>query len=85
MCLRPDDSNLSEELCRPVQSVQVDLEVNTYRNEWTNGVGSCANCNQFTVDVRKRQDFVFIYLFIFLEFYEVSESRQLDEWIEFGE
>lgn len=52
LCLRPDDADQSQEICRPVQSIQMDLAINTIRNEWTDGIGNCDECNQFTVEVK---------------------------------
>ncbi|KAI1727931.1 type I membrane glycoproteins cell-cell fusogen domain-containing protein [Ditylenchus destructor] len=50
VCLRPDDTDQNKELCRPVQSIQFDLEMNTVTNEWTDGLGHCADCNRITVE-----------------------------------
>lgn len=50
VCLRPDDANVSLELCRPVQSVYHELEVNTVRNEWNEAVGECKRCNQISAE-----------------------------------
>uniref|UniRef100_A0A183C0X9 HAP2-GCS1 domain-containing protein n=1 Tax=Globodera pallida TaxID=36090 RepID=A0A183C0X9_GLOPA len=35
VCLRPDDAEVSLELCRPVQTVYHELEMNTVKNEWS--------------------------------------------------
>ncbi|KAL3101965.1 hypothetical protein niasHS_003374 [Heterodera schachtii] len=50
VCLRPDDAELSRELCRPVQTVYHELEVNTVRNEWSEAIGNCPKCNKINAE-----------------------------------
>ena len=49
ICLRPDDG-VRKELCRPLQSIHYQLEVNTMRNEWSDALGVCPQCNKISVD-----------------------------------
>uniref|UniRef100_A0A914LL11 Uncharacterized protein n=1 Tax=Meloidogyne incognita TaxID=6306 RepID=A0A914LL11_MELIC len=50
VCLRPDDGELSRELCRPVQSVYYELEQNTMQNEWNEAIGACKQCNKISAE-----------------------------------
>uniref|UniRef100_A0A1I8BFN7 Phlebovirus glycoprotein G2 fusion domain-containing protein n=1 Tax=Meloidogyne hapla TaxID=6305 RepID=A0A1I8BFN7_MELHA len=50
VCLRPDDGELSRELCRPVQSVYYELEQNTMQNEWNEAIGACKECNKISAE-----------------------------------
>lgn len=50
LIFRPDDAELSMELCRPVQSIYHELEVNTVRNEWNDAVGDCPKCNRISAE-----------------------------------
>ncbi|KAF7636256.1 hypothetical protein Mgra_00004245, partial [Meloidogyne graminicola] len=50
VCLRPDEGELSKELCRPVQSVYYELEQNIMQNEWNEAIGSCKKCNKISAE-----------------------------------
>uniref|UniRef100_A0A915ETK0 Uncharacterized protein n=1 Tax=Ditylenchus dipsaci TaxID=166011 RepID=A0A915ETK0_9BILA len=51
VCLRPDDADQTKELCRPVQSIQFELDIGvSVGREWRTGVGKCPECNAISVD-----------------------------------
>lgn len=49
VCLRADDGRRSE-ICRLATSMHLALETNTVHNRWHGVKGSCADCNQFTME-----------------------------------
>uniref|UniRef100_A0A914YR33 Uncharacterized protein n=1 Tax=Panagrolaimus superbus TaxID=310955 RepID=A0A914YR33_9BILA len=50
VCLRPDDSPTTSEVCRPVESIQDELAKNEIDNRWSDEIGKCPECNHVSMD-----------------------------------
>lgn len=50
VCLRPDDSPATSEVCRPVESIQDELARVDIANNWADQVSKCPECNPINME-----------------------------------